>query len=248
MSSTLCLGTLPLRPPQPVSRFLEFSTGVRVASLGPWQALGLRWHTPSRRKLTSHLARMRGPIILSYHISECKGIDRSEPMKHIWKSEGVHTRMSVQCLTEDPPKIPLNRTDWDDAGTRLSSNVRDRFFELSDGDHCHGLFISFFWLIMSIPGVGGTESSFHSFWDGVFGNVALLFQSTINRDSSLGTTTDRDRPDWSAETRGYRLFRGEEKGPETEGDPKDELLRKLSPTAWWKGEIKIYISESISSN
>ncbi|PRP78898.1 hypothetical protein PROFUN_13337 [Planoprotostelium fungivorum] len=80
---------------------------------------------------------------------------------------------------------------------------------------------------------GPTESSCHSFWDSVIKTTCCIFEYETVRDNNQETTTGSNRPDFVAFVNGKALLRGEEKGPTSSGDPKEELTSKLQE--WPKG-------------
>ena len=78
----------------------------------------------------------------------------------------------------------------------------------------------------------GTEDSFHAFWDENISQVIdiLLPTGLSIRNSNQHTETRQFHPDSSFLYKNICVFRGEEKGPENDEDPKAELSDKL--TRW----------------
>ncbi|CAG8694884.1 17839_t:CDS:2, partial [Funneliformis caledonium] len=83
--------------------------------------------------------------------------------------------------------------------------------------------------IINPPTTGNTEDSFHSLWDALIIKPIKLAcpNGKYNRNSSSNTSTKKFRPDFSYTLDGACLVRGEEKGPNTDNDPAEELTSKL---------------------
>lgn len=79
-----------------------------------------------------------------------------------------------------------------------------------------------------------TEDGYHSFWDH---NVASILQLLIPqgkciRNSIWHAETRMLRPDFGFLINNLCVFRGEEKGPTTSGDPVEELISKMGSSNW----------------
>lgn len=103
----------------------------------------------------------------------------------------------------------------------------EALFRSEDGN---SVLDQFFFVVTEAPPRSGTENSFISFWDS---NVRKILELLIpggwsTRDSSRHTVTGLLRPDFAFIL--YKLcpFRGEEKPPGSNDDPKAELSTKLA--------------------
>ena len=87
-----------------------------------------------------------------------------------------------------------------------------------------------FFIVAEHPPQSETEALFHSFWDS---NVRTILELLIPygrsiRDSSQRTATASLRPDYGFLLRNLCTFRGEEKPPDSNEDPRAELSNKLA--------------------
>ena len=100
----------------------------------------------------------------------------------------------------------------------------------------------FFSAVATSSPVGGTEDSFHSFWDdNIRKPIELLIPTGKSiRNSNQHTETRNLHPDYGFLLKNVCSFRGEEKGPEDSDDPKAELANKLNwvyePAPYMLGE------------
>uniref|UniRef100_A0A7I4CX07 Protein kinase domain-containing protein n=1 Tax=Physcomitrium patens TaxID=3218 RepID=A0A7I4CX07_PHYPA len=85
-------------------------------------------------------------------------------------------------------------------------------------------------IVLRPPATGSTESSYHAYWDCLVTEPISLFSLetlVFDRDTSRFSSSENKRPDKLGMVSRLALWRGEEKGPDTEDDPKQELVRKL---------------------
>jgi len=88
------------------------------------------------------------------------------------------------------------------------------------------------------PHPRGTEASFHSFWDDVIGHtLQLILKCGFIRDSNHETSTDLQRPDYGLMLGSLCVFRGEEKPPDSQEKPINELREKVR----WESTALPYI-------
>ncbi|GJJ06718.1 hypothetical protein Clacol_000914 [Clathrus columnatus] len=87
----------------------------------------------------------------------------------------------------------------------------------------------FYTAVISHPPSEGTEDRYHSFWDRNINDIieVILPNGKPQRNSNRNTATKALRPDYAFLLRGFCPFRGEEKAPNSTGDPKAELAEKL---------------------
>lgn len=91
--------------------------------------------------------------------------------------------------------------------------------------------------VFTPPATGSTESSYIAFWDVLVSQPISLFSLetlVFDRDTSKFSSSENKRPDKLGMVSRLALWRGEEKGPDTQGDPKEELVRKL---IWTYGNL-----------
>jgi hypothetical protein len=138
----------------------------------------------------------------------------------------------------DHAKIPLDRYRFESLisnpsqlSDRLQRQDLEQLFRIHDRERAEGLYARFYAVLMDDPPDNdGTESAFHSFWDGNIRKVmeALIPDGVSIRDSNRHTNTHSQRPDFGFLYLTVCPFRGEEKSPTNiTDDPKAELRVKM---------------------
>jgi len=181
----------------------------------------------------------RGSIITAWAASQTApaavpAVDKSIEYGNMWAANEIALPPDIPAvinyLTAPPNyKIPLNNEEWITLSSRVGNSITmgDFFRQNTENNtRCTELLYYFGPIIKPKP-TGTTESSFVPYWMDVMMTVATMFKHKIIRDSSKGTSTGRDRPDYGVQIKGLTLLRGEEKGPGTRGDPRAELTSKL---------------------
>ncbi|CAI2185614.1 274_t:CDS:1 [Funneliformis geosporum] len=136
-------------------------------------------------------------------------------------------------LTAPPPsncRFPLSNSWYAQISFRVPTSLVEQSFVLSTDQHSKQLLVAIVGTIIEPPPTGHTEESFHHLWDSLITQIIRLFcEETISyeRNSNHFTFTGLQRPDLTLSIGGYSIFRAEEKGPETLGDPADKLISKL---------------------
>ena len=160
-----------------------------------------------------------------------------------WQSKRLKTQLpsiaELKALVDQPllddEKIPLgydrflSLINTTTPAARCSRVQVGALFRSEDGLGYSALDKIFF-IVSEPPPLSGTEASFHSFWDS---NVRSILELLIPvgrsiRDSSQHTATGLLRPDYGFLLRNLCTFRGEEKPPDSNEDPKEELSTKLA--------------------
>ena len=142
-----------------------------------------------------------------------------------------------QPLTENE-KVPLSQEFFNmlyrayssgPPGNALSAEKLLSLFRVSEDEEASRVF-PLFWnaLDRAIPR-HGTEDSFHEAWDQNIGSIlGSILPSTIRiRNSNRNTSTALKRPDYGLLVKNHCVFRGEEKGSDSAGNPNDELVNKI---------------------
>jgi len=148
--------------------------------------------------------------------------------------EYIPSRWDLLLWLQKPPSTPVNIPPAMYNAyfrSRISPNILSQFFVTSD----KASFRTWAECIQPIakpPVIGTTEDSFHAFWDALIVNPFRVGypQGVYNRNTSLHTSTRRYRPDLSYLVLDACLARGEEKGPDNDDDPGEELVSKLTWT------------------
>ncbi|CAI2162624.1 4046_t:CDS:2 [Funneliformis geosporum] len=136
-------------------------------------------------------------------------------------------------LTAPPPsncRFPLSNSWYAQISFRVPTSLVEQSFVLSTDQHSEQLLVAIVGTIIEPPPTGHTEESFHNLWDSLITQTIRLFcAETISyeRNSNHFTSTGLQRPDLTLSIGEYSIFRAEEKGPETLGDPANELISKL---------------------
>jgi len=108
-----------------------------------------------------------------------------------------------------------------------------KLFRISEDEHSEGLCALLTAAVANAPpDHNGTESAFHTFWDL---NVRAILQWLIPngvsiRDSNRNTNTAAQRPDFGFLYLNVCAFRGEEKSPSNNENPRAELSDKMTWT------------------
>jgi hypothetical protein len=142
-----------------------------------------------------------------------------------------------QPLTEEE-KIPISQSNFDrlcvpfsaeSPGSALCPQRLSTLFRVSADKRARGIITPFFSAIQSTPPPIGTEDCFHSTYDKNISDILkiTLSDSTVIRNSNRNTSTALKRPDYGLVVDGNCIFRGEEQGSDSTGDPERELLEKI---------------------
>ena len=158
------------------------------------------------------------------------------------------TKLSLPAVSELPgilnqplseaEKIPLSRSQFDNLVLGLME-TKDicrkvdvgKLFRISDEETSEPLHLLFYnAVVRPAPPDNGTESSFISFWDDNIRRVLemLVPLGTSVRGSNHNTSTLKIGPDYGFIIENVCPFRGEEKSPTSNDDPKAELSYKLA--------------------
>jgi hypothetical protein len=144
----------------------------------------------------------------------------------------------LQQPLREEEKIPISQHTFDSlcvlysGGSRVSAldpQQLSALFRVSADERATGIKRLFLSAITTTPPPIGTEDLFHSFYDI---NISYILQfilpnTTAIRNCNHQTNTALNRPDYGLLINGHCLFRGEEKGSHSTGDPAQELLKKL---------------------
>jgi hypothetical protein len=142
-----------------------------------------------------------------------------------------------QPLTEEE-KIPISQSNFDrlcvpfsteSPGSALCAQQLSTLFRVSPDQRARSIKASFLAAIQSAPPQIGTEDCFHGTYDKNISDILkiTLSGSTVIRNSNRNTSTALKRPDYGLIVNGHCIFRGEENGSESDGDPERELLEKI---------------------
>jgi hypothetical protein len=143
-------------------------------------------------------------------------------------------------------KIPISETRIQslvNVETATDFCTREDVELLFRAEDSESLLDRFYFTVLDAPPAEGTENSFISFWDKNARNILefLVPGGRSTRNSNLHTATMLLRPDYAFLIGNLCPFRGEEKAPESKGDPKKELGAKLvwsyDPAPYVLGEL-----------
>ncbi|RHZ81513.1 hypothetical protein Glove_120g217 [Diversispora epigaea] len=148
--------------------------------------------------------------------------------------EFIPLREGLLTYLQQPPVQPIeiHPTDYDRYfRPEISSEILEKFF-VSSLKASRRVWSEFITYIVCPPDAGTTEGSLHALWDMIVVKPLKIGspQGKHNRNASLHTSTRKLRPDLSFLVSDACLARGEEKGPDTEGNPAEELIEKLTWT------------------
>jgi hypothetical protein len=148
-------------------------------------------------------------------------------------------RSYLQQPLTDKEKIPIPQDVFDElcSSSELTTEALDAkqlstLFRVSADEHAPRALWRFFHAIKFEPPTKGTENLFHSTWDIIISHILQLTlpSAVFLRNSDRDTNTHSQRPDFALNIDGCCVFRGEEKGSDSAGDPNQELVAKLDWT------------------
>jgi hypothetical protein len=142
-----------------------------------------------------------------------------------------------QPLAEDE-KIPISQDQFDILSKMpfsvespefaLSAEEAKTLFRVSEDERTWGVERLFISAIEWPPPAYGTEDNFHSTWQDNIGKILKLILPAGQsiRNSNRNSSTALQWPDFGFLVKGHCVFRGEETGPASDGDPERELVDK----------------------
>jgi hypothetical protein len=163
-------------------------------------------------------------------------VDVSEKLFNLWATPVKQDLLDLSGYLERPLnpdwKIPMSHAEWK---KYLYSGGRDQACHDQDlgllFKQCEDEIVTeaehqLKTVIMRNPDMGGTEDSFHGFWDNNIRNtLELCLKAKCIRNSNQGTEL---RPDFGLLLADSCAFRGEEeKGPDNRNEAKNELKDKM---------------------
>jgi len=176
-------------------------------------------------------------------------VNRWSSPRHTQDEKGL--RQIINSPLVEDEKIPITQAEFDRMVKRTTNRLEAlhpddlaALFRVSEEDtapliHQHVASR----VIENRPQTHGTEQSFIGFWDDLIcRTLRLVLQGNFIRNSNRSTSTDLFRPDFGYLMRGHCLFRGEEKAPESRGEPIKELKAKI--VDWTYGILDYILGES----
>jgi len=147
-------------------------------------------------------------------------------------------RTHLQRPLTDQEKIPISQDEFNELCVPFSSESRDNalnasqlsaLFRVSEDERARDAYLKFVNAITDVPPVRGTEDLFHCTWDNNISGIIrfILSGAEGSRNSNRGTSTGLKRPDYGLLVNNYCVFRGEEKGSDSDGNPLNELSQKI---------------------
>lgn len=170
----------------------------------------------------------------------------------------LQTLRSYFCQKlKDDEKIPVSQEEFDAMCTpytplaaelALSGEQLSALFRVSEDERAPNLTEAIRHAMNSPPPRNGTEDRYHFTYDLNISKIveAILPDGEAGRYSNRNTSTKLKRPDYSFLIHNRCIFRGEEKGMLTAGNPARELLDKLTkhwpynPLTWVLGLSSFY--------
>ena len=141
-------------------------------------------------------------------------------------------------------KIPISQSafaellapyDGDIVMNTITTEQLSTLFRISPEERAPRIAWRFSMPIYRAPNSTGTEDSFHSTYDTNISDIirTILPGARSFRNTNKGTSTALQRPDYVLLINQNCIFRGEEKGSETAGNPKEELVQKIVRWQWY---------------
>jgi hypothetical protein len=154
----------------------------------------------------------------------------------VLRLQDLHTYLR-QPLAEDE-KIPISQRKFDRLSNpslvgypALALNAEElaELFRVSTDERAYSAETPFLGAINTECPENGTEGVFHSTWDDNISKILTFILSYAERirNSNRNTSMALKRPDYGLLVKGHCVFRGEEKGSDSSGDPAQELVNKL---------------------
>jgi hypothetical protein len=159
-----------------------------------------------------------------------------ERWSHPVSATSIETlRLFLLQLLEHDDRVPISRLSfemlcahsfWASLESTLTAEQVLTLFRVVDKECPSEAGKQFIYSLTTIPPSTGTEDAFHETYDT---NITRIFKlilrgTTSIRNSNKGTSTALKQPGFGLLVKGHCLFRGEEKGPDTPGDPERELI------------------------
>lgn len=150
-------------------------------------------------------------------------------------------RIYLQQPLKEEEKVPIQQTVFDglcfphiDQHGALTAQQLSTLFRVSTNESADRVSLLFMNAIISTPPPTGTEELFHSTYDNNISSIVkfILGLATPIRNSNRGTSTALQRPDYGLLINEHCILRGEEKGSDSAGDPKRELVDKIVQWKW----------------
>ena len=175
-------------------------------------------------------------------------MDISDKLKKAWSySLPTPTPQDLYVYLSRPldeqEKIPIPQSAFDKLLAPLSGDVTintltaeqlSTLFRISSEEYAESITFMFSFTIQRAPDSTGTEDFFHSTYDRNISDIirTILPDARSFRNTNKGTSTALQRPDYVLLMNQNCIFRGEEKGSETVGNPKEELVQKIVRWQW----------------
>jgi hypothetical protein len=142
-----------------------------------------------------------------------------------------------QPLIEEE-KIPISQNQFnklcvpysiESPRNALSAEQLSTLFRVSADERARDAYQVCLTAIRLVSPAEGTEDLFHSTWDINISHILhfILSDAKPIRNSNQNTSTALKRPDYGLLVKNHCVLRGEEKGSDSIGDPKQELANKL---------------------
>jgi hypothetical protein len=208
-----------------------------------------RYTRSSRTYLQDHLMplpKRKGTSLLQISILRLSFdvVDITGQLVKKWSRPVPATNLPIlhshfQRPLEDDEKIPISQEEFDwvcashsaaSPQLLLSHEELSTLYRVSANEHAPEAHRTFLTAIYHVPPTSGTDRSFIWTWDTNISRILQLISSTAYcvRDDNRGTSTGSYRPDYGLLLKGHCIFRGEEEAPDSTGDPKRELLDKVT--------------------
>ena len=152
-------------------------------------------------------------------------------------------REILQRPLEEDEKVPISQAAFDELLDAQDGNIHmntidpeilSTLFRVSHHKRARRITLRFTSAIQGHPPSTGTKDSFHWTYDANISNIIRLIIPGVEpgRNTNRGTSTALKRPDYTLSIKNNCIFRGEEKGSETDGDPRVELFEKIVDWLW----------------
>eukprot|EP01117_Protostelium_nocturnum_P018474 TRINITY_DN7735_c0_g1_i4.p3 TRINITY_DN7735_c0_g1~~TRINITY_DN7735_c0_g1_i4.p3 ORF type:complete len:202 (-),score=28.39 TRINITY_DN7735_c0_g1_i4:2114-2719(-) len=108
---------------------------------------------------------------------------------------GVPLLSTLQSIIDSyPPLIPLNKNDWDEVSSLMTSVEMTSFFQLDVQSHCHLGYQQLWRPCITPRPISQTEDSWHSHWDAPVTTMLDYYSYSWQRNTNENTSSDQILP------------------------------------------------------
>jgi hypothetical protein len=205
------------------------------------EALDILMPLPKRKKIYRTSLYQISKFSLSLDVGDITGELKERWSRPVRAPSVESLRLHLQQALQPEEKIPISQKKFDllcvpfsavAPKTEITSQALSTLFRVSADESAPFFEQLFSYAIDSVPPTTGTEVLFHLTYDL---NIRLIVNGILSaatsiRNTDRQTSTALKIPDYGLLINSHCILRGEEMGSNADGDPRQELVKKL--TRW----------------